>query len=575
MRDLFTALAARSPDAPAGWRPGESVSHAALLARVRAWAALGRRTGPGPVALYHEDSLEFAAALIGAWLAEKTVWLPADVLPATCAALAGNVDAFWGDFPADRAPQAPDPADPADRAGIDWRTPSPDFPALVVFTSGTTGTPVPIPKLFSQLTSELDALETQFGAALGPADVVATVSHQHIYGLLFRVLWPLAAGRPVHAARHEYPETLAPALAARPCVLLASPAHLKRLPDHLDWRGAAANLRAVFSSGGMLDAAAARHAGALLGRTPIEVYGSSETGGIAWRQRADTADEGWAALPGVAWRCDADGLLAVRSAQAGTDDWLVLADRVDDLGDGRFALRGRADRIVKVEEKRISLDAIEAALLAGGLAREARVLACPHDGQGRQVLAAFVVPSEAGRAVLDEGGKTALNNRLRAQLAPGLDAVALPRRWRYLDALPVDARGKTTAAQLLALLDPAPARPRHPAVRVLEQGDARVLLELTVPADLLYFDGHFDVAPVLPGVVQVDWAIHYGAHYLGRGGSFAGIQALKFQQMIRPEQPVRLELSRDAAKGSLAFRYFSEAGAHASGRILFGPDQAC
>jgi hypothetical protein len=262
----------------------------------------------------------------------------------------------------------------------------------------------------------------------------------------------------------------------------------------------------------------------------------------------------------------------VRSAQAGTDDWLVLADRIEDLEDGRFVLRGRADRIVKIEEKRISLDAIEAALLAGGLAREARVLACPHDGQGRQVLAAFVVPSDAGRAVLDDGGKTALNARLRAQLAPGLDAVALPRRWRYLDALPVDARGKTTAAQLLALLD---ARPRHPAVRVLEQDDARVLLELTVPADLLYFDGHFDVAPVLPGVVQVDWAIHYGTHYLGRAGSFAGIQALKFQQMIRPEQPVRLELSRDAAKGSLAFRYFSEAGAHASGRILFGPDHAC
>jgi acyl-CoA synthetase (AMP-forming)/AMP-acid ligase II len=571
---MFAHLAARSPDALAGWRSGEHVRHRELLARIRAWAALGRCTGPGPVALYHEDSLEFAAALVGAWIAGKTVWLPADVLPATCAALAGNVDAFWGDFPADRAPQAPSGPDLAD---TDWRTPSPDFPApdfpaLVVFTSGTTGTPVPIPKRFSQLTSELDALETQFGALLGAADVVATVSHQHIYGLLFRVLWPLAAGRPVQAARHEYPETLAPALAARPCVLLASPAHLKRLPDHLDWQGGVSNLRAVFSSGGMLDPGAARHAAGLLGRVPVEVYGSSETGGIAWRQRTDTAGEGWAALPGVAWRRDADGLLAVRSAQAGTDDWLVLADRIDDLDDGRFALRGRADRIVKIEEKRISLDAIEAALLAGGLAREARVLACADGGQGRQVLAAFVVPSAAGRAVLEEGGKTALNARLRAQLAPGLDAVALPRRWRYLDALPVDARGKTTAAQLLALLD---VRPREPAVRVLERDDARVLLELTVPANLLYFDGHFDVAPVLPGVVQVDWAIRYGAHYLGRGGSFAGIQALKFQQMIRPEQPVRLELSRDAAKGSLAFRYFSEAGAHASGRILFGPDQPC
>jgi 3-hydroxymyristoyl/3-hydroxydecanoyl-(acyl carrier protein) dehydratase len=110
-------------------------------------------------------------------------------------------------------------------------------------------------------------------------------------------------------------------------------------------------------------------------------------------------------------------------------------------------------------------------------------------------------------------------------------------------------------------------------VRVLEHvhehEPARVLLELVVPADLLYFDGHFDVAPVLPGVVQVDWAIHYGALHLGQTGAFAGIAALKFQQMIRPGQPVRLELARDLAKGSLNFRYFSEAGPHASGRILF------
>jgi acyl-CoA synthetase (AMP-forming)/AMP-acid ligase II len=580
MPDLFSRLAARAPDALAGWRAGEPVRHGALLARIHAWAALGRRGGPGPVALHHEDSLEFAAALVGAWLAGKTVWLAADVLPATCAALAGRVDAFWGDFPAACAPQAPADADAAHAADAvaAWHAPAPDFPALVVFTSGTTGTPVPIPKRLVQLTSELEALEAQFGAALGDADVVATVSHQHIYGLLFRILWPLAAGRPLHAARHEFPETLAPALAARPAVLLASPAHLKRLPGHLDWRGAAANLRAVFSSGGMLEPAAAHHAAALLGTVPIEVYGSSETGGIAWRRRAGDADAGWTPLPGVAWRAGADGLLAVRSPHTGTDAWQTLADRVEATGGGRFLLRGRADRIVKIEEKRISLDAIEAALLAGGLAREARVLAAPDAGQGRQVLAAFVVPSDAGRAVLAQDGKRALNARLRAQLASGLEAVALPRRWRYLDALPVDARGKTTAAQLLALLDPAPeapARPRHPAVCVLERDDARVLLELTVPADLLYFDGHFAVAPVLPGVVQVDWAIRYGQQHFGRAGSFAGIQALKFQQMIRPEQPVRLELSRDAAKGCLAFRYFSEAGAHASGRILFAPDQPC
>jgi acyl-CoA synthetase (AMP-forming)/AMP-acid ligase II/3-hydroxymyristoyl/3-hydroxydecanoyl-(acyl carrier protein) dehydratase len=615
MSDFFTRLAARAPDAPAGWRGDIPVLHHELLARVRAWAALGRRQAASAIALYHDDSLEFGAALVGAWLSGKTVWLGADTLPASCAALAGQVGAFWGQFPADHAPCLPS-ADEDWIDAFDAAPPGPGFPALVVYTSGSTGAPVPIRKQLSQLTSELEALESQFGAGLHGAAVVSTVSHQHIYGLLFRVLWPLAAGRPIHAVRHEFPETLAPALAARRCVLLASPAHLKRLPDHIDWSGAREMVRTVFSSGGMLEPEAARHAAALLGRAPVEVYGSSETGGVAWRQRRTGAaredgphgragcdDEAWTPLPGVAWRRDAGGLLEVRSAHAGAGTWQPLADRVEgcDNGSGgaggagaRFMLRGRADRIVKIEEKRVSLDAIEAALRASGLARDARVLACPDSANGaangRQVLAAVVVPDRAGWALLEEGGKHALNTRLRSLLAAGLEAVALPRRWRYLDSMPVNAQGKTTQAQLLALFERSikgrnddrgedrgagqpRARPRFPLLQVLEQAldgeSPRMLLELTVPADLLYFDGHFTVAPVLPGVVQVDWAIHYGRRYFGLDGAFGGINALKFQQMIRPEQPVRLELVHDRAKGSINFRYFSEAGAHASGRILF------
>lgn len=562
MSDLFYRIATRSPDTLAGWREGEPVAHGALLARVRAWTALGQRSIARQVALYHEDSLEFAASLLGAWLSGKTVWLAADTLPATCAALHGEVGAFWGRFPAQHAPQAPAADD--DWPG-GWTAPAADFPALVVFTSGSTGAPTPIPKRLAQLTSEIAALEVQFGRALGQAAIVSTVSHQHIYGLLFRVLWPLAQGRPVHALRHEFPETLAPALAERPCVLLASPAHLKRLPAHLDWRGAASQLRAVFSSGGMLEQEASAHAGTLLGLAPIEVYGSSETGGVAWRRRQD--GEAWQALPGVQWRLDAEGMLEVRSDYAGLARWHGLADRAE-AAHGGFLLRGRADRIVKIEEKRISLDAIEAALLASGLAREARVVqvAAP----GRQVLAAFVVPSEAGQAMLAGEGRAAVSSRLRTQLAAGLEAVALPRRWRYLERMPVNAQGKTTQAALLALLD---ERPRHPRLRLLEQEReqerARVLLELTVPADLLYFDGHFSVAPVLPGVVQVEWAVHYGRRYFDLKPSFGGMNALKFQQMIRPEQPLQLELVHDAAKGQLQFRYFSSAGSHASGRILF------
>jgi 3-hydroxymyristoyl/3-hydroxydecanoyl-(acyl carrier protein) dehydratase len=139
--------------------------------------------------------------------------------------------------------------------------------------------------------------------------------------------------------------------------------------------------------------------------------------------------------------------------------------------------------------------------------------------------------------------------------------------------MPVDAQGKTTLAALLALTDDnAAARPRFARMREIERSPQRVVLELTAPPDLLYFDGHFDVAPILPGVVQVDWAMHYGRTYFALPPRFAGINALKFQQVIGPDQPVLLELTydtaSDSANGTLTFQYHSDAGRHASGRVM-------
>lgn len=568
LEHLYAAIAARPADGVIGWRGSERVSNAAFLARVHAWHGLLIAQAGRNFALYLDDSIEFGAALLGAWHAGKTVWLSADTLPATCASLSGSVDGFLGQFPPEFSPMQPHAALPVSLAAGMSADLNGAMPALVVFTSGSTGAVQAIPKKLSQMASEVETLDVLFGERAGAASVWATVSHQHIYGLLFKVLWPLTTCRGIHALSVIYPEELTVALAEAPCVLIASPAHLKRVPEHLDWRAAAGMLRVVFSSGGPLAPDAALAAGALLGTVPVEVYGSSETGGVAWRQRSAIDDNAWTPFPTVAWRLDEeDGALEVRSPHLPDDNWLALADRAERV-EQRFLLLGRRDRIVKIEEKRISLSAMEAALTASGLAAEARVLLCEPDGGERQRLAAFVVPTAEGRALLDHEGKAALNHRLRAVLADVVEAVALPRRWRYLDQMPVNSQGKTTMASLLALLDGE--RPRFPRMRELENAQDRVVLELTGPANLLYFDGHFDVAPILPGVVQIDWAIHYGRQYFELPPVFKGMQQLKFQQVVVPDAAVRLELTRDAAKGSLQFRYVSEAGQHASGRILFG-----
>jgi len=570
--DPCLALAARSGHSIVGWDTTGAVSHSDFLQRIGAWNAAIRNTAGTQVALYLEDSLEFSAALLAAWMENKTVWLTADTLPATCLALSKSVDAFFGEFPENCHPvKAALDAVPVTLKALD-----PDFTGLVVHTSGSTGQPQAIPKKLSQLMSEVGSLEQVFGQRLGDAEIVATVSHQHIYGLLFKVLWPLSAGRTIHALSVNFPEQLVQLLAQRDCALIASPAHLKRLPEHLDWQAGKQSLRAIFSSGGPLAAETAYTVGDMLGHVPFEVYGSSETGGIAWRQRQAGVIESWEALPRVDLRIEED-LLEVRSPHLYQADWLRLADKAQLTDKGRLLLQGRSDRIVKIEEKRISLDAIEQALLTSELVSEVRVIA-DHEIPGqRQKLSAFIVATEQGRQQLALEGKRAFNLHMRAVLSDVVEAIALPRRWRYLEQMPVNAQGKTTLAQLHALLDEAgDPRPRLPQIRLVEQAPEKVLFELIVPATLFYFDGHFSVAPVLPGVVQLDWVIKYAREYFVLPPVFKSVHALKFQHVIHPEVPVMLELVHEVAKASLQFRYFSETGQHAGGRIIFANEMpAC
>ncbi|MFT3761470.1 MAG: AMP-binding protein [Pseudoxanthomonas sp.] len=539
-------------------RDGGSVMHEAFRHRVREWRAAFEPARGDAFALYEEDVAEFAAILFGAWHAGKRVFLLGDVLPVTLDAVAPRVGGFVGaQVPVGRGPLR---AGTADAAPL-LQALDPDAVQVAVFTSGSTGAPEAIAKTLRQLQAEVEAQEAVFGELLGDATVLGTVSHQHIYGLLHRVLWPLAAGRAIASRNFFHEEIVAAAQASpSPVVLVSSPAHLKRLPENLDWSPLREKLRAVFSSGGALPREAAVAARDALGVAPTEIFGSSETGGIAWR-RWDGDAPAWAALPGVRWRIDGE-TLEISSPHLPPDaGWWRSEDRAEGDGRGGFRLLGRADRIVKIEERRVSLDALERALAAHPGVREARVLAL--DG-ARSVLAAVVATTGEGGSRLQALGRRGFARQLDAHLADGFDAVARPRRWRFVDALPANAQGKTTQAALAALFRPVRPRPQW-----LKREADRAELEIELDPQLLVFDGHFPQAAILPGVAQTDWAIRFAREVFPILPDFLRMEALKFQQVARPGQRLRLYLEWNDARATLVFRYASEAGVHAGGRVVF------
>ncbi len=107
-----------------------------------------------------------------------------------------------------------------------------------------------------------------------------------------------------------------------------------------------------------------------------------------------------------------------------------------------------------------------------------------------------------------------------------------------------------------------------PVINAVELSDDGVNIALSVPAGLLYLKGHFDQAPLLPGVVQIDWVIKLARRYLDIPPNFVRMEAIKFQELILPEYVITLSLEYKRDKSKLFFLYASERGRHSSGRIV-------
>ncbi|HEV2110658.1 MAG TPA: AMP-binding protein, partial [Gammaproteobacteria bacterium] len=329
----------------------------------------------------------------------------------------------------------------------------PDDAAQVEFyTSGSSGAPKCIPKAYAQLRLEVEALERQWGALLGDAVMTGTVPHYHLYGMLFRILWPLLSGRAFLSSTCLQPAALKAAALRGDCAIVSSPAFLGRIADYGDLPPAS-KVRVVFSSGAPLPDAAARRLKESWGHAAIEVYGSTETGGIAWRAWSAPEDRAlWRPIEGVATelREEAAGeRLWVKSGCTWQGDWAPTGDLAR-RRDGGFELLGRADDVVKFEDKRVSLSEMRARLLTHAWVADARLLLL--EGR-RSVIGAVVILNAAGREALVASGKVKVNDALRDWLRGSYEALLVPRKWRYVDALPDNDMGKIERARLQGLFE--------------------------------------------------------------------------------------------------------------------------
>lgn len=419
--------------------------------------------------------------------------------------------------------------------------------ADVVFnTSGSTGGAKRIVRTEESLSLDAASIVASFPEIWNERlVVVSSVRPEHMYGALWRVRCPAIAGCDVDASVVVSVEELSAAcLRFGKIVFVTTPSFLEKALEHPDFDKLKGFFGAIVTSGSLLRTETALEVAARLGCCPVEIFGSTETGTVAYRRQTD--GELWNVVDKVAISLSEDNRLIVDSPFA-MERPHIMGDVVTIESAREFRLIGRADRRVKILERYVSLSEVEAAILTHPFVSRVRV-ETTADAVSR--LGALIVLSDEGVKALSKGTYAEMSSRLRRDLTATLGSFAFPRRMRFVRALPVNEQGKTT---LSAVRDVLGGWCQEPAVLSWRVTAEEMTARLVFPPDAKCFSGHFPGFPVLPGVAQLFFVRHFARQAFLDFPETVTYRRLKFQKIVLPSQEVHLAVTR---KGVDSFSFF-------------------
>ena len=393
------------------------------------------------------DRYRFSVALAASLLARKVCLLPPTRTPEVIRQLsvfAPDVFCLTDEDDCDIAlPQVrvpPHSANAREAAdGRPWRVPEIDAGqvAAYVFTSGSTGVPVPYPKTWGKLVRCIRDGAARLGFADGRSHaVLATVPPQHMYGFESSVLLALQSSGALCAERPFYPADICSALAAlpRPRTLVSTPIHLRAL---LASQTELPPADLIVSATAPLSRELAREAEHRFRAPLLEIYGSTESGQLATRRTARA--EEWRLWPGVCLTLE-EGRAWARGGHL--EQPTPMCDELEPIDAERFLLGARLADLVNIAGKRSSLSY---------LTHQLNSIAGVQDG-------VFFFPEEP------PASQAGLARVAAAVVAPGLDAarliealrqridpVFLPRPLLFVERLPRNSTGKLPREALHAL----------------------------------------------------------------------------------------------------------------------------
>jgi long-chain acyl-CoA synthetase len=405
---------------------------------------LARDSSPGAVCLQIGNRAEWPAIVIAAWRSRRTILpLEAEVSDERRGLIEQSCGASLRINPTDTglATVRLQNLNPLAVPGAE----------ILKLTSGTTSEPRAIRFSAGQLLADYENIRKTMGLREGDLNY-GVASFAHSYGFSNLITPLLCDGMALVVSSDLIPRAIIEGLRSTSATVFPGvPALFRSLAEFSVSLG---KLRLCISAGAPLLGAVARDFFEGWNHKIHSLYGASECGGICY-DRTDSIDTPpnyvGEPLDGVSlsFETEEPSQVWVRSMAVGFGYWPPGEDVSFDQGAFRpadllersregFVLVGRTSELINVAGRKLNPIEVERVLKMSSKVRDAVVLGLPASARGEEVVAC--IQGEVTEA------------ELRRLCASNLAAWQIPRRWFFFDAIPLNARGKVSRAELRARL---------------------------------------------------------------------------------------------------------------------------
>lgn len=407
-----------------------------------------------------------------------------------------------------------------------------------LLTSGSTGEPKEIVKTLTNLIVEATDINTTFSFKEEKLIVSSSTTYSHLFGLTFGLMFPLCNNHIINLDNVEYPDKFN----IENSLLVSTPSFLDTVKKNNIILN---NAKHIITAGSKLDDSTFEYLEKY--SNVIEIYGSTETGVIAYRNNSKS--KFLTPFKNISIKIQNDSTII--ETPYSYENKVKINDKIELINEKIF-LKNRSDRLLKIQEKRISAEILEKELTTNTFVSENYCF--KHNNK----IACLCVLTKEGKDYLLKNGLISTIKVLKNYLRNKFELI--PQKWKFIDIIPKNKTGKIDKYFIERIFK---INLSFPIIldRSIEKN--AIIFKLYFNKNCNFYNGHFPNFPITPGVAQLYFAAFLGEYTFNKELVSGQIRKIKFSNIINANDIVNLKLKLNET--NVSFEYFYEDKVFSSG----------